>query len=397
MSQVPVNANILSWARETAGLSLEEAVARLKIGKAFGQTPKQRLESLEAGGKAPSRALLIRMSKVYRRPLLTFYLAEPPRKGDRGEDFRRLPNDYSISEEALVDALVRDVRARQSLVRAVLEDEEEATLLSFVGSTSIQDGRSAVRQKLVSDLKFDVRIFRAQRTLEDAFAYARGQAEQVGLFVLLIGDLGSHHTALSVESFRGFAIADNIAPFVVINDQDSRAAWSFTLLHELAHVWLGKTGISSVFAETTLERFCNDVASAMLLDDTELKGLEVTNQTSVADAVERIDSFAHERNISRAMVAYRLLRARVIEVAMWASLRAEFKRLWVEQRDRKRAMAREKETGPSYYTIRRHRVGKALLDLIARMTSRGAITSTKAGKVLGVRPHNVFEMLKEAA
>jgi len=33
-------------------------------------------------------------------------------------------------------------------------------------------------------------------------------------------------------------------PFIVINDQDARAAWSFTALHEVAHLGLGTTGVS---------------------------------------------------------------------------------------------------------------------------------------------------------
>jgi hypothetical protein len=34
--------------------------------------------------------------------------------------------------------------------------------------------------------------------------------------------------------FRGFAPADDLAPFIVINDNDP--AHSFTLLHELVHI-----------------------------------------------------------------------------------------------------------------------------------------------------------------
>ena len=78
----------------------------------------------------------------------------------------------------------------------------------------------------------------AQPNAEDAFRLLRSRTEDAGVFVLLKGDLGSHHTAIDVEVFRGLAIADDVAPFVVINDNDSRAAWSFTLLHELTHLLL---------------------------------------------------------------------------------------------------------------------------------------------------------------
>ena len=55
--------------------------------------------------------------------------------------------------------------------------------------------------------------------------------------------MGNYLSAIDVDVFRGFAIADDIAPFVVINDNDSVSAWSFTLLHELVHLLLGETGI----------------------------------------------------------------------------------------------------------------------------------------------------------
>ena len=80
--------------------------------------------------------------------------------------------------------------------------------------------------------------YHEQPSPEDAFALLRSQAEGSGVFVILKGDLGSYHTAIAVDAFRGFAIADDIAPFVVINDKDSIPAWSFTLLHELVHLLL---------------------------------------------------------------------------------------------------------------------------------------------------------------
>ena len=81
------------------------------------------------------------------------------------------------------------------------------------------------------------------------------------MFVLLKGDLGSHHTAIDVEVFRGLAIADDVAPFVVINDNDSRAARSFTLLHELTHILLGQSGFRGMRVEAEIEKFCDDVAA----------------------------------------------------------------------------------------------------------------------------------------
>jgi transcriptional regulator with XRE-family HTH domain len=128
-----VNPEILRWARETAGLSLQDAVQRLALNDARGIPAIDRLTALESGDVEPSRPLLLKMAQKYRRPLVTFYMSAPPRKADRGEDFRNV-RDRHTGFEPLVDALVRDIRARQSIVRSFLMDDEDATPLPFVGS-----------------------------------------------------------------------------------------------------------------------------------------------------------------------------------------------------------------------------------------------------------------------
>ena len=114
-----VNPEILTWARETAGLTPEDAVKKLNIRAAYGIEAEERLAALETGAVAPTRPMLIKMAKQYHRPLLAFYLSKPPRKGDRGADFRTLSTDRSATDDAILDALIRDVTARQSMVRAV--------------------------------------------------------------------------------------------------------------------------------------------------------------------------------------------------------------------------------------------------------------------------------------
>ena len=84
-----VNPDILRWARETAGLSLDEAVRKLVITGARGAAAVDRLKALESGEQAPSRTMLSKMAKQYHRPLLTFYLS-PRLAGEiGGETFVR--------------------------------------------------------------------------------------------------------------------------------------------------------------------------------------------------------------------------------------------------------------------------------------------------------------------
>jgi Zn-dependent peptidase ImmA (M78 family) len=389
-----VNHKILQWARETAGLTLEEAAVKLDLHQARGVSATDRLAALESGNDEPTRSLLARMAKHYRRPLLTFYMSAPPRKGDRGQDFRTLPDDYSDTDEALLDALIRDVKARQSMVRAMLEDEEDTEPLPFVGSLRMSQGISAVLSSIQETIRIDRAGLRAKASPTEAFTLLRDRVEAAGIFVLLIGNLGSYHTTIDLEIFRGFAIADNVAPFVIINDEDAHSAWSFTLLHELAHIWLGQTGVSGLRAEVSVERFCNDVASEFLLSNSELEQLDVNKRTDLESAQRRISEFAMDRNLSASMVAYKLYRTGTLDFESWKLLSETFRKMWIAQRKEKRIRARDQKLRlPIYYPDRRRRIGKALLELVGVMLRAGVITTSKAGIVLGVKAKNVQTLI----
>lgn len=381
-----VNSDILKWARETAGLSLEEAAQKIGLS---GERAAERLAEMETGDRDPTRRQLVHMSEKYRRPLLTFYLPDKPRPGDRGQDFRTRPEGRAPGAEALLSALLRDVHARQGLVRAALEEAEDDLPLEFVGDRQVADGVEAVVGSMREVLGISLDEFRNQRTASDAFKVLREGAEKAGVFVMLMGNLGTHHTDIDARVFRGFSLADPVAPFVVINEKDSRAAWSFTLLHELAHIWLGQTGINGYDGESEVEKFCDAVAARFLLDPAELALVRAHDADDEEDLRNRIGEFAGRRNLSRKMVAYNLLRTRAITTATYRSLSNYF-----DAERFARATDGGSDGGPDYYKVRRHRVGPSLVDLVRRMLAGGELSTTKAGRVLGVKPTAVDRLVR---
>jgi Zn-dependent peptidase ImmA (M78 family) len=389
-----VNPQILVWARETAGLGIDEAAKSLQLGGARQSGPEA-LDEYEQGTKAPSRPLLLKMAKVYRRPLLTFYLQQPPVKSERGEDFRTLHGGREFESAPKLDALVRDVFVRQRLVRSILEDTDEAEPLNFVGSITLAQPVDYAAKVICKRLSFDLNEFRRKKTVEESFNYIRGLTEKLGVFVLLIGNLGTHHTALSTDIFRGFALAEKVAPFIVVNDQDAKVAWSFTLLHEFAHIWLGRTGLSGADFEQKIEQFCNDIASEILLPEAEMDELRQLGGDR-HEVISAISDFASQRKVSRALVVYRLLKRRQIDRKLWLDLTEEFRRSWEAERAKKKEQAADAAGGPNYYVVKRHRAGNALVEVTRRAIAEGFVTPTKAGRILGVRPTNVQALVGAA-
>jgi Zn-dependent peptidase ImmA (M78 family) len=109
------------------------------------------------------------------------------------------------------------------------------------------------------------------------------------------------HRALSPNEFQGFAIADRTTPVVFVNGRDYEVSAVFTLAHELAHIWLGETGVTDTPQSGVrgLERLCNTVAADLLVPRDEFLGM-----WRGLDAVEALAS--HFR-VSRWVIAIRAL------------------------------------------------------------------------------------------
>ncbi len=395
-----INPSILTWARETAGLSVDEAAKKLGLSSSQKASAAEKLEAFEEGETRPTRKQLLGLAKMYHRPLAVFYLNEPPRKVDRGEDFRTLSEPVSSKENALLEALLRDVHARQDLAKDILEDDEDAERLEFVNSMQIDENIEAAATRIKTKLRISGDNWTSgYAEPDDLFDDLRSRIESLGIFVLLIGNLGSHHSSISEKVFRGFSIADDLAPFIVVNDQDARIAWSFTLAHELVHLFVGATGVSALPTTETprtrlerVERFCNDVASELLLSTNSLEG--ISRMTNIEDAKGAVSELAEERNLSESMIAYRLQRMGRIDRVIYSELYKFYAERWLGYRQQARERTRESNGGPSYYVVRRHRLGGALLHLVGRTLRENQLTHTTAAQILGVKPNSVEPLLR---
>lgn len=398
-----ISPSILTWARETAGLSRADAATRLGLSSSARSTAIDKLDALERGDTKPTRVQLLKIAATYKRPLTAFYRLTPPVSSESGEDFRTLSGPVSNEESARLDAILRDIRARHDMVRSILEDDDDVHPLGFVGTLSIESQVDEAVREIHKLLKIhDNQMFRHNLYSPAAlFSALRERIEDVGVFVLLVGNLGSYHTSVSEQIFRGFAIADDIAPFVVINDQDAVSARSFTLIHELVHILMGSSGVSNIPFSVTLnarltyiERYCNEVAGKFLLPEALLENCQRVETYTAAEEV--IPNIASQQKVSEAMVAYRLWSTDRLDNDIYRQLVTTYAARWKREKERRREKARDEEIGgPSYYVVRRHRLGDALIGVVGRTLRANELTHTKAAKILGVKPSSVEPILRQ--
>ncbi len=399
---VTINPRNLRWARNAAKLSIADAAKKLGLTSSSKSTSVEKLQSIESGSRLPTQPQLSKMANVYRVPVVAFYLDSEPRKSDLGEDYRTIPQKTEDTvANAHLEILLSNVKARQSITRDLLEDED-AEPLQFVSSASTRMGVERIANNIVQTIGFNLEQYRRRPSQpEYAFKYLRSRIQSIGIFVLLMSDLGHPQTTtIPVSVFRGFALADDFAPYIVINRKDDKRAQSFTALHEVAHLWLGKSGITGMIDESSssLEQFCNRVAGNILLPPHELSELSMLRKDSFETAFERITKFANSRNLSKAMVAYNLKLEEHISQYTWRQIHerllldhAAREQLEKEQRELDKALG--KSTPIDANRVRRNSLGEPLLNLARRAVASGSLTPTRASTLLGVNPRKVRTFL----
>lgn len=163
---------------------------------------------------------------------------------------------------------VLSVQRRQEWLTDYLT-ENEYDICSCVGvitlNTHIAETVGVLRRllQLDEDWAFD------RRDSADAVNYLTERIEELGIAVCFnSGVENNNRREIPVEECRGFALVNEVAPFIFVNNKDSKTAQLFTLIHETTHILLGTSagygGDVDMIHDVT-ERYCDKVAAAFLM------------------------------------------------------------------------------------------------------------------------------------
>lgn len=261
-----INPALLTWARQRADLTPEQAARR--VGVAAGK-----LAAWETGAARPTLRQAETLAQKLYVPFGYLYLSQiPPMDLDlpdlRTVDGRPVSNPSPEFEEVLNNALAKQEWFKE------YQQEEGAAPLPFIGRFSLTASFREVAADLADTMQI-AQIRPAAAKWETFLQSLINQAEQKGVLVLRSSIVGENtHRPLKVTEFRGFVLSDPLAPLIFLNGSDARAAQSFTLMHELAHLWVDESGVSNpeyrpdgAESSNPVERFCYQVAAAALAPD----------------------------------------------------------------------------------------------------------------------------------
>jgi Zn-dependent peptidase ImmA (M78 family)/transcriptional regulator with XRE-family HTH domain len=385
---VPVNPDILRWARIEAGYSLYDAVQCAGITPPRKKknesdvTAEQRLTDWEEGRDAPSFAQLEGIANAYRRPLFTFFLPKPPEKTATIADYRTLGSRMFPTDTPELSALRRRLNGLHQELCALAKDAG-GQKLPFIGSLPEDTPVSEFAESIRSVLRVDIEEQAGFRDEKALLGYLRTAAQNIGIYVIFDGNLGSYHSKISADEFRGIAIADEFAPMVVINTNDFDVAKVFTLVHELAHLWLGTKAISSFNAlgensdYISKERLCNRVAAEFLVPESDLREKWEAPQ---GDIERTVKDLAKHFNVSEAVIARRLLDLDFITSAGYGKLLAFYQARWKMAKDKQS----EKGGSPGPVKMAKHRLGQNTIRTIITAVDNGRIGLQDAARLMNI-------------
>ncbi|MCP5410128.1 MAG: ImmA/IrrE family metallo-endopeptidase [Chromatiaceae bacterium] len=387
MSRVKANIKpeILTWARETAGLSVDEAAKKIGVKK------PDRLAQWEKGEDKPTINQLRNLAKAYKRPLSVFYLQDVPQRFQVMKDFRRLPGMVALqySPELLLE--IRNAQERRQLAFELFEETGEKPT-EFSLYATLDDDPEKIGPKIRKALNISYAEQTRWRDERAGFNAWRANIESLGALVF-------QATRVDMEEMRGFSIAEPLIPVIAVNRKDALTGRTFSLLHEFAHLMLRSSGLCDLDEEAQrapeeqrVEVFCNQIAAATLMPKERFltEDIVLAQDSSVFDwSDDDLSEMSKRYSVSREAVLRRLLTFGKTTDSFYRKKRAQFLKEYKSRRERERENLKNQDfrRNPSNEAISAY--GKAFIRLVFNTYYQDRITLSDVSGYLGVRVRHI--------
>lgn len=374
--EVPVEPALIEWAVARAHL---DEVARSKLP----------IDEWIRGETRPTFRQLEALATASNTPIGMLFLREPPRLDLPLPDFRTVGSGVVPGASLELFHAIHLMQRRQAWFREYLQDAGHGPL-DFVGSHTTAKSASQAANEVRSALSFPVLGRSADRDWNATRSRLVTAIEGMGVLVAIMGYVAANtRRVLDVKEFRGFSFADSIAPAIFVNGRDTKGGQIFTLIHELAHIYLGRSGVDNPLAGAQglpeVELWCNQVAADVLVPRDDL--------LENFDADEPL-----EQSIQQLVWRYRASGLVVLSQLHTAGVLAwdEYREAW--QRERAAALeaiASKDSDGGNYYNNAQLMAGRRFLRTILADVGRGKTTPTEAMSLLETRSLKALRGLTE--
>lgn len=362
---IPINKELIVWARKRAGIGLSDAA------KKFAH-----IEAWEAGTVLPSYPQLEKLADEFKVPIAVFFFPEPPKTPPIRESFRTLPDAEFEHIPRRVGFLLRKAKALQLNLAELTGGRNPAPRLitrdlSFPENVSLDEMATRVREYLGLSLADQF----SWPDDDTALKNWRTSLQDAGIFVF--------KDAFKEEGYSGFSLYDEIFPIVYVNNSATKTRQMFTLFHELAHLIFHTSGIDTIedsyipalpVRQKRIEVLCNKFAARFLVPDAAfniaIKGLDHSERTA--------EILANRFHVSREVIYRKFLDHD------WISQRdySETVQRWTDQRQ-------AGGSGGDHYWTKIAYLGRDYIALALSQYYQNRIDENQLAEYLDTKPKNL--------
>lgn len=368
MSTLSFRHEVLEWAASNIGLSLRDIVS------AISQSEKTRSKLLNGEFSVKQAEKFADITKV---PFGALFLPTPPAEIYKPHipDLRQQQNPEPLSD--FFYEVLKDIQKKQDWFVEYLNDIG-AEPLEFVAKFA--DTEDLDYRVVAADIRkiLQLPIPSSNKTTRDNYLNEMiDRCEKAGILVFKNGVVkNASIKTLDVNEFRGFVLSHKLAPVVFLNGRDAPSALIFTLAHELAHIWLGQSGVDDldVYGNNPEEVLCNKIAADVLVPESSF--LLAWNQ--------------FDGDITRISDHFYVSRLMIFRVAL---THGKVSRQDYQNYHNKQILAsREGGGGGNFFNMVKPRNSRRLTNLVINQALSGNLLLRDAGRILNLSPQNIMKL-----
>jgi Zn-dependent peptidase ImmA (M78 family) len=370
-SVMPINPDVLRWARDTAGYSLEEISKKQSLSK---------FKLWEAGEASPSYSQLEKIAETLHRPIALFFFPSHPEEETIEKSLRAVSEEDVASLSPTIRQLFRKAKAFQISLRELQAADAANQSQRISWLRNADSGNIHQIAKRTRDI-FGVSLEeqKSWKNSDVALKNWRSALAKHGIYVF--------KEAFKNDRVAGFCIYDDLYPIIFINNSLEHNRQIFTVFHELAHI-IFKQNYLDIFDSSFwrleyenpshIEVKCNAFAAELLVPEKEF----LTDAAKFAVDDTTFSALATKYHVSREVILRRFLTHKYIDKVFYQTKISEWHKAYASKKQKEKE---SKKSGGDPYNTKMAYLGDAYLSLVLKNYTRGTINIEEASSYLDIK------------
>lgn len=366
------NRNNIKWAIQRAGAELEELLLSFpKLSEWINEESDPTVKQLE------------KLTKKLHVPFGYMFSDDLPEENITFPFFR---SGKQSSEKVSLNVYhtIQILKDRQVWLTEYMK-ESGYEKLPFVGKFNKETDYLTIVNDIRNTLKLLQNWASKHQTWERTLDFITYKIEEAGIIVTFNGVVENNtRRKINVDECRGFVLVDELAPFLYINSADTKAAQMFTLIHELAHIWIGESAgfdLNNMLpADDPVELLCDKIAAEFLVPGELL--------IKVFQREQRIPTLSRQFKVSPIVIGRRLLDLGLMDKNAFFSFYNEY----IDFINKKKE---NQGSGGNFYATAKKRISLRFANYINNAVNENKLLYREAYKLTSLKGDTYSRFMKE--